>query len=64
MFLTNEELIELTGYKKAAYMPRWLKKNGYRFEIGADGWPKVLRTSVITKLGGSMAHREPRLNFG
>ena len=43
MFLTQEELQQLTGYKKPALQRRWLIDNGYNFDIRADGRPIVSR---------------------
>ncbi len=43
MFLSVDELRELTGYKKSALQRRWLAENGYCFEVRADGKPVVSR---------------------
>jgi hypothetical protein len=51
MFLTRAELEELTDYKLAYWQCVWLEKNGYSFQIGASGRPKVLRSHVEQKLG-------------
>lgn len=61
MFLTAAELADLTGYVRPSAQVRWLRANGYRFEIGGDGLPKVLRSAVTAKLGGSLP--EPRLRL-
>lgn len=50
MFLSRDELHELTDYKRPAEQIRWLTKRGYRFEVGASGRPKVLRATVETRL--------------
>lgn len=50
MFLTREELRDLTDYKRPAEQIRWLTERGYRFEIGASGRPKVLRATLETRL--------------
>ena len=62
MFLTDAELIELTGYTKQWFVRKWLDAHGYKYEIARNGWPRVLRSSVTDKLGAS-SRREPRLNL-
>ncbi len=52
MMLTRNELFELSGYKRARAQVRWLTNNGYPFEIGADGYPRVLKSFVNSRLGG------------
>lgn len=42
MFLTDAELKELTGYQRPKQIMRWLSQHGYRYEVAADGWPRVL----------------------
>ena len=46
MFLSKEELEQLTGYKKPTLQLRWLVDNNYRFDVRADGRPAVLREQV------------------
>jgi len=46
MFLTREELIDLTGYQRATYMISKLKEYGLRFFIAADGYPRVIRSDL------------------
>lgn len=41
MFLTPSQLEELTGYRQAAAQVRWLKRNGIRHYVRADGRPVV-----------------------
>ena len=43
MFLTTEQLYQLTGYKKPALQRRWLAGNGYSFDVRRDGKPVVSR---------------------
>jgi hypothetical protein len=52
MFLTRNELIELTGYKSPSAQSRWLQREGFCFRVGADGRPRVLREAIINALGG------------
>ena len=63
MFLTEEELKDLTGYQRPKAIMRWLKEHGYRFEVSAYGWPKVLRDAVCARLG-IQTPNSPRLNLG
>ncbi len=51
LFLTSDELRELTGLCVPAYQRRWLEKHGYVFETNASGKPKVLRAFLMQKLG-------------
>ncbi len=62
MFLTEDELKELTGYQRPKQISRWLAEHGYRFEQDRAGWPKVLKESVYARLSASFK-TEPRLNL-
>lgn len=62
MFLTEDELKELTGWKRPAKVKEWLDANGYRYQVGGDGWPRVLKESVYARLSASFK-TEPRLNL-
>ena len=44
MFLTADQLRDLTGYKKPALQRRWLADNGFSFEVRSDGRPIVSRS--------------------
>lgn len=61
MFLTKDELRDLSGYKQKTAIARWLTENRYPWEPDKDGWPKVPRMAVETrfqvKTGG------PKLRF-
>lgn len=50
LFLTHEELKELTDLKIAKAQMRWLSKHAYPYEISASGKPKVLRSIIIERL--------------
>jgi hypothetical protein len=52
MFLTAEELHELTGYTRGNKQIEWLRGRAYPFEIAADGRARVLRAAVLARLGG------------
>lgn len=46
MFLTPDELRELTDYRRPADQRRWLDRHGIHYWVGASGRPKVLRSSL------------------
>lgn len=41
MFLTPDQLHELTGYTRKSAQVRWLRKNGVQHYVRADGRPSV-----------------------
>ncbi|WP_336286603.1 DUF4224 domain-containing protein [Cronobacter dublinensis] len=43
IFLTNEELRDLTGYAYAKYQRQWLTNEGIPFNANRMGHPKVKR---------------------
>lgn len=47
MWLTSEELIELTGYKRAAYQREWLERQRIRHRVNARGRVIVARDDVL-----------------
>lgn len=49
MFLTREEVRDLTGYKRKSDQARFLRENRYPFELDKDGFPKVPRIAVETR---------------
>lgn len=51
MFLDKTQLRELTGYARPTSHKRWLTNNNYPFEVGADGYPRVLISLVERRLG-------------
>lgn len=65
MFLTADELRELTGAKRRATISRWLDDQRIPYLVGVDGWPRVSRVVISARVGESMqASREPRLHLG
>lgn len=50
LFLTQEEIKELTDLKIPKAQMRWLAQHAYPFEISAIGKPKVLRSTVLERL--------------
>ncbi|ONH52824.1 protein of unknown function [Pseudomonas cedrina] len=64
MFLTRDEVAELTGYQKPSAQIRWLEAQQFGFIVGGDGVPKVLRQVVISRLGGQATQkRSPELRL-
>lgn len=49
--LSDEELVELTGYKARGYQRRWLEERGWMFVETRSGRPLVGRHYVRMKLG-------------
>lgn len=64
MFMTAEEVADLTGYSKPSAQIKWLKAEKYGFAVGGDGRPKVLREVVIGRLGGIQKRKGPELRLG
>lgn len=50
LFLSQDELRELTDLKIPKAQMRWLEKHAYPFEISAAGKPKVLRSYLMERL--------------
>lgn len=59
MFLTSEQLQELTGYRQAAAQVRWLRKNGVAHYVRSDGKPKVHEDAVRPKGISAAAPKGP-----
>ena len=59
LWLTADDLVELTGYKQREPQKRALAQLGVAFKIRpADGFPLVLREHVVPKQG-KPGRREP-----
>jgi hypothetical protein len=70
LFLTPDELAELTGRTSSAGQRKWLDANGYRFAVNANNRPIVAREYMLTRLGvaavgpaDTAAVSMPRPNF-
>jgi hypothetical protein len=50
MFLSDKELMELTGYKRPGEQRRWLASHNWPFEIAANGYNRVLREEARNRL--------------
>ena len=59
MFLTAEQLRELTGYQQAALHRCWLAENGYSFDVRCDGRPVVSRTYYEDRQHGPKRDNRP-----
>ena len=55
MFLTAEELRELTGYIYCSRQIDWLRRRNWKFEMTAQMRPKVARSYFEARLGVSSA---------
>jgi hypothetical protein len=63
LFLTKEELQELTGYTLLSKQAAWLKSHRYIFELDKRCAPKVLRSHLIEKMTKSTAQVTAAPNF-
>ena len=55
MFLTREEINQLTGYRIPSAQIRWLRSEEFKFKIAADGYPRVLKSEVEFQMGHESA---------
>jgi hypothetical protein len=61
MFLTPQELRELTGYSTARKQQEALAAMRYRFDVRpADGRPMLLRAAVEARQLGGKPEKRPR----
>ena len=65
MFLSIEDIVDLTDRKRAPEQIIWLQEHGYRFDVGASGRPKVLLAEVENHLlsAGKTKAKMPRLHL-
>ncbi|QEY70460.1 DUF4224 domain-containing protein [Pseudomonas denitrificans (nom. rej.)] len=64
MFMTPEEVADLTGRTRASAQIRWLDEHLLGYVLDANGRPKVLREVVLSRLGSSKQQKkEPRLRL-
>ncbi len=57
MFLTADQLRELTGYKRAAYQVKWLANNRVHFYVRRDGRPVVTEDAIAPPEGRKSGRR-------
>lgn len=62
MFLSSEQLQQLTGYQRLSAQRRWLTQHGWPHEIDGRGRPVVLSSIAADRLGaqGSDSEKEFR----
>lgn len=63
MFLDDEELFDLTGYRRNADRRRWLSDRKWKFETTVTGKPVVSRNYAESRLAGVVVKTEPQLNW-
>ena len=51
LFLTRDELTDLTGFKAAHCQARWLGRNRWRFVLTRRNEPKVAREHFNDRMG-------------
>ena len=51
MFMSPDQLRQLSGGRSKKRVTEWLTDNGYEFQVGLDGWPRVLTKTVEKRLG-------------
>jgi hypothetical protein len=66
LFLTAEELHDLTGYRKPGRQIDWLRSQGFTFRIASDGYPRVDRSHYLRLMGGMVEaqHKKTEPDFG
>ncbi|RFA31314.1 hypothetical protein CAI21_01410 [Alkalilimnicola ehrlichii] len=52
LFLSDDELYQLTARKRQSAQIRWLERNGVKFTLNAEGRPRILRSHIEKVLGG------------
>lgn len=52
IFLSQEEIQQITGFKRSFAQVRWLQENGFEVKIRADGSPLVSRSHFELIMGG------------
>ena len=63
MFLTPDELADLTGLKRPSAQFRWLDRAGWPVEKDRHGRPLLLRSVVMARLGGVPDNRQAGPNW-
>ncbi len=57
MFLSQEDLRSLTGYKRPTDQRRWLSKRGWAFEVSANGKNQVLLEEASNRMLSNTSRR-------
>lgn len=50
LFLSKDELSDLSGFARPTLQIRWLRDNGWRFSVDANGKPRVAREHFVHRL--------------
>mgnify|MGYP002760473449 CR=1 FL=1 len=62
--LTHDELRELSGYDRPRWQIEWLRTRQWPHELDKDGRPRVLRATMLARLGASNdTPQTPRLRL-
>ncbi len=59
MFLTPEQLVELTGRRRPSAQVRWLRENHWAYAVNADGHPRVAAAEAARQLETGGSRRSP-----
>lgn len=66
-FIEKKEIEYLTDYKRPSDQIRWLDLNGWRYEVGASGHPKVaqeeFRRKMVAGAKKTAHHVEPNFSW-
>ncbi len=58
MFLSSEEIINLTGRTRPTAQIRWLRANGFETLQRADGLPLVLRSAIENRMSYTLRRQQ------
>ena len=47
IFFTKNDVADLTGYRVPSKQIRWLRDEGFKFKVAADGYPRVMHSEVL-----------------
>jgi hypothetical protein len=53
LFLSETELVELTGYQRSKNQIQWLRRHRWPIELASGERPRVLRDAVMQAGGGT-----------
>lgn len=63
MFLTPDELLDLTGLKRPTAQYLWLRDNGWPVELDARKRPRLLRSVVEARMGAAPMQKQAGPNW-
>ena len=58
MFLSPDELLQLTGYMQPAYQRRWLADRAWKYEIARTGRPVVTHQYANDRMGYGQSNEQ------